>query len=108
VVEKRVAVFFELCEKLYLEVEHGVMTLDEDYTKLKQWDPSPDQSLSHSKKWLKSKLQEKYLNTLYFTSKKRRDNIQANIPYGNEKANIIKTAMRFICNDIATADLDTK
>ncbi len=32
----------------------------------------------------------------------------ANIQFGDEKTQIIKTALKFICNDIATIDLDPK
>ena len=32
----------------------------------------------------------------------------ANLQFGDEKTQILKTALKFICNDIATIDLDTK
>ncbi len=32
----------------------------------------------------------------------------ANIQFGDEKTQIIKTALKIICNDIATIDLDPK
>ncbi len=34
--------------------------------------------------------------------------VSANIQFGDEKTQIIKTALKFICNDIATIDLDPK
>ena len=98
------------------------MTLDQLHEKIQEFDKSYDKSLSYSKKWLKKKLQERYCDKLFFTSQERRADVlcfkdttnnilrehSTNIEQGDEKTQIIKTALKLICNDIALIELDPK
>ena len=121
-VEERETLFYKLCKYSESEVKHGVMTLVQVHEVLQQLDSSPDKSLAYSKKWLKIKLQEKYHETLYFASQNGMQDViclkdktstilqehHANIQLGEEKNQIIKTALKLIGIDIATINLDPK
>ena len=115
--EDREMLFQELCVWLEDSTEHGLHTLNDVHEKYYEMDTSDDKSLVYSKKWLKKKLEEKYSENIYFTNEERRADIlcfkdQTNrilrqhhehlrqTPT-NEKDHIIKTALKFICNDMA-------
>jgi len=67
-------------------------------------------------------LQERYQDTLYFMLQEKREDIlcvrdrtsnilrghHSNVQLGDEKTQIIKTALKYIYNDTITIDLDTK
>lgn len=66
--EERKLLFEKLCEWIDEEVEHGVTTLAEIHMKMLQLDPIEDKSLAYGRRYLKTKLQEEYKESLYFTS----------------------------------------
>ena len=57
------------------EMEHCLLTLDHLHQKLIEFDEGSDKSLAYSKRYLKSKLEEKYEDRIYFTSQERRSGI---------------------------------
>ena len=98
-----------------------VMILDQVYRKLQQFDPTPHQNLAYLKKWLRKCFKRDITKHCISQHRKREDMLcftgntsnilqqhHANVQFGDEKTQIIKTALKFICNDIATIDLDTK
>ena len=117
--DRRARLFEELCNWLEGEMEHSLLTLQQLYQKLLSLDPSPDKSLSYSKRYLKDKLEEKYNDRLYFTSQERRPDVlcfkdltadilrehNQNVD-DDEKTKILKSAVRLIKNDIALVNLD--
>ena len=57
------------------ELEHNVTTLAEIHMKMLELDPTEDKSLAYGRRYLKTKLQEHYRESLYFTSDERREDI---------------------------------
>ena len=56
-------------------VEHGVTTLADIHMKMIELDPTEDKRLAYGRRYLKTKLQEEYKESLYFTSEERRTDI---------------------------------
>ena len=118
--DERIRLFEQLCDWLEGEMEHSLLTLQQVYQKLLALDPSPDKSLSYSKRYLKDKLEEKYNDRLYFTSQERRSDVlcfkdltadilrehNQNVD-DDEKTKIIKSAVRLVKNDIALVNLNS-
>ena len=116
--DERLTLLNELCEWLDQEMEHNLFTLDQLYKKMLSLDKSPDKSLAYTKRYLKSKLLERYGDEIYFTSQERRADVlcfkdataniirehQENVE-DDEKTKILKTAVKFIQNDIALVNL---
>ena len=99
------------------EMENNLFTLEEVHEQMKKLDWTEDKSLVYSKRYLKDKIVEKYEDQVYFTSQERRKDVlcfkdsTANIireyhennNEEDEKTKIIKTAVKFIQNDISLA-----
>ena len=117
---ERLELFNEFCDWLDKQMEHRLFTLDQLHEKLFSLDKTPNKDLAYTKRYLKEKLLEIYEDQLYFTSQERRSNVlcfkdatatiirehQENNE-GDEKTKIIKSALKFIQNDIALANLDS-
>lgn len=118
---EREVLFCRLCSWLESELEEGVLTLNDVYIRYIGLDESPDKSVVYSKRYLKEKLIAKYKESLYFTSQERRTDILCFKDQTNnilrqhhkhlqqtddEKTLIIKTALKFICNDMKVANLN--
>lgn len=110
-------------------MEHGVTTLAEIHVKMVELDPTEDKSLAYGRRYLKTKLQEEYEESLYFTSEERREDIvclkdttnailrdyrQQVIPSVHTlddaklKELTISTAINLICGDLARVPLTHK
>ena len=117
---ERLELFNEFCDWLDKQMEHRLFTLDQLHEKLLSLDKTPNKDLAYTKRYLKEKLLEIYEDQLYFTSQERRSDVlcfkdatatiirehQENNE-GDEKTKIIKSALKFIQNDIALANLDS-
>lgn len=127
--EERKLLFEKLCEWIDEEVEHGVTTLAEIHMKMLQLDPIEDKSLAYGRRYLKTKLQEEYKESLYFTSEERiadivclKDTTNAilrdyrqqvitplhTLDDAELKELTISTAINLICGDLARVPLDRK
>ncbi|KAL7395509.1 hypothetical protein ABVT39_018190 [Epinephelus coioides] len=65
--EERQLLFERLCGWIDEGVEHGVTTLAEIHMKMVELDPTEDKSLAYSWRYLKTKLQDEYEESLCFT-----------------------------------------
>lgn len=127
--EERKLLFEKLCEWIDEEVEHGVTTLAEIHMKMLELDPIEDKSLAYGRRYLKTKLQEEYKESLYFTSEERiadivclKDTTNAilrdyrqqvitplhTLDDAELKELTISTAINLICGDLARVPLDRK
>lgn len=127
--EERKLLFEKLCEWIDEEVEHGVTTLAEIHMKMLELDPIEDKSLAYGRRYLKTKLQEEYKESLYFTSEARiadivclKDTTNAvlrdyrqqvitplhTLDDAELKELTISTAINLICGDLARVPLDRK